>query len=56
MHEEYVEPSKQKADLIVHSTGHSIDVAIQMLTNHVRVVTGIVTPTVDAAAAATKLP
>ena len=33
MHEEWVEPSKQVADLIVHSSGHSMDVAIEMLTN-----------------------
>lgn len=34
MHDAYVEPSKKIADLIVHSTGHSMEVAIEMLTNH----------------------
>mmetsp|Transcript_13446 Transcript_13446/g.22895 ORF Transcript_13446/g.22895 Transcript_13446/m.22895 type:complete len:212 (-) Transcript_13446:393-1028(-) len=41
MHLEYVEPSKRRADLIVHSTGHSMDVAIKMLINHLRVEAGL---------------
>jgi len=41
MHEKYVEPSKRIADLIVHSTSHSTDVAIDMLANHLRVVAGL---------------
>jgi uridine kinase len=44
MHEEWVEPSKKVADLIVHSNGHSMDVAVQMLTNHMRISAGIDTP------------
>jgi uridine kinase len=35
MHEEWVEPSKSVADLIVHSSGASLDVAIQVLKHHV---------------------
>jgi uridine kinase len=41
MHDEYVEPSKLKADLIVHSTGHSMETAIKMLKNHIQVEVGI---------------
>lgn len=37
MHREWVEPSKHKADLIVHSTAQSTKVAVEMLTNHLRV-------------------
>lgn len=44
MHDEFVEPSKKKADIIVHSSGHSMDVAIKVLTNHIRVEAGIVLP------------
>ena len=36
MHEEYVEPSKKVADLIVHSTKHSMEIAIQVLLSHLR--------------------
>lgn len=43
MHLEYVEPSKREADIIVHSTGHSLDVAIKTLTNHLRMEAGIET-------------
>jgi uridine kinase len=35
MHEAWVEPSKSVADLIVHSSGDSLDVAIQVLKHHV---------------------
>lgn len=41
MHEEYVEPSKIEADLIVHSSGRSMEVATSVLTNHLRVEAGI---------------
>jgi len=37
MHQAWVEPSKTRADLIVHSTAHSMDVAIKMLTDHLRI-------------------
>lgn len=46
MHQAWVEPSKQKADLIVHSVGHSMEVAIEMMTNHLRVTADI--PATDA--------
>mmetsp|Transcript_6079 Transcript_6079/g.7858 ORF Transcript_6079/g.7858 Transcript_6079/m.7858 type:complete len:210 (+) Transcript_6079:111-740(+) len=42
MHEAWVQPSKKEADLIVHSAGHSMDVAIEMLTNHLRVKAGLI--------------
>jgi len=58
MHEQYVEPSKQTADLIVHSTDrpvvhssindgspdppHSLDVACEVLKNHLRVTAGLI--------------
>jgi uridine kinase len=42
MHAEWVEPSKTRADVIVNSeTGHSVDRAIVMLSNHLRVASGI---------------
>lgn len=41
MHNEYVEPSKLQADLIVHSTGHSMEVAIKTITNHFKVEAGL---------------
>lgn len=41
MHQAYVEPSKTQADLIVHSTGHSMEVAIKTITNHLRVEAGL---------------
>lgn len=41
MHVAYVEPSKTEADLIVHSTGHSMEVAIKTITNHLRVEAGL---------------
>lgn len=38
MHSQFVEPSKARADVIVNSeTGHSIDIAVNMITNHLRV-------------------
>lgn len=38
MHNEFVEPSKARADVIVNSeTGHSVDIAIKMISNHLRV-------------------
>ena len=37
MHEEFVEPSKRRADVIVHSLdGNSTSVAMQMIVNHVK--------------------
>ena len=37
MHEEFVEPSKRRADVIVHSLdGNSTSVALQMIVNHVK--------------------
>jgi len=48
MHEQYVEPSKQIADLIVHSSvatepgsPHCLDVACEVLKNHLRVTAGL---------------
>ena len=41
MHEAWVEPSKKEADFIIHSAGHSMEVAIEMLTNHLRVKAGL---------------
>lgn len=35
MHSQFVEPSKARADVIVNSeTGHSVDIAVKMITNH----------------------
>ena len=42
MHNEHVEPSKRQADIIIHSSGHSMEVAIKVLMNHMRVEAGIV--------------
>ena len=49
MHEQYVEPSKQIADLIVHSSvaaeqgsPHTIDVACEVLKNHLQVTAGLI--------------
>lgn len=42
MHAAYVEPSKVEADLIVHSTAHSMEVAIKTITNHLRVEAGLI--------------
>ena len=37
MHEEFVEPSKRRADVIVHSLdGNSTNVALEMIVNHVK--------------------
>lgn len=42
MHNEWVEPCKPRADVIVNSeTGHSVNIAIKMLANHLRVEGGI---------------
>ena len=41
MHATYVEPSKVEADLIVHSTKHSMEVALKTITNHLRVEAGL---------------
>lgn len=40
MHEEFVEPSKSAADVVVHSEGHG-DVALRMIVNHLRVEAGL---------------
>lgn len=38
MHSQFVEPSKARADVIVNSeTGRSVDIAVTMITNHLRV-------------------
>lgn len=42
MHAAYVEPSKAEADLIVHSTAHSMEVAIKTIANHLRVEAGLI--------------
>ena len=48
MHNQWVEPSKSKADVIINSeTGHSIDIAISMLSNHLRLSAGLVTGGAD---------
>lgn len=41
MHNLHVEPTKAMADLVVNSTTHSMNVAIEMLVNHVKLKTGI---------------
>lgn len=42
MHSTFVEPSKMKADVIVNSeTGSSVDIAIEMLANHLLLKSGI---------------
>ena len=42
MHQKYVEPSKARADVIINSeTGSSLDLAIEMLSNHLGVMAGI---------------
>jgi uridine kinase len=41
MHDEWVEPSKKNADLIVQTNNHSLDVAIKVLLNHLQVEAGI---------------
>ena len=49
MHNQWVEPSKSKADVIINSeTGHSIDIAISMLSNHLRLSAGLVRGGADA--------
>jgi uridine kinase len=47
MHNQYVEPSKQVADLIVHTTSdvapnNSFNVACQVLTHHLLAVSGLI--------------
>lgn len=43
MHAQWVEPSKTQADVIVNAeTGHSQRIAIDILTNHLSVVSGII--------------
>lgn len=44
MHQEWVEPSKRVADIIVHSYGHSFETAVSMLSNHLRAETGLSPP------------
>jgi uridine kinase len=41
MHDEWVEPSKKHADLIVQTNNHSLDVAIKVLKNHLQMEAGI---------------
>jgi uridine kinase len=42
MHAEWVEPSKAKADVVVNSeSGHSTNIALSMLSNHLMVAGGI---------------
>ena len=43
MHSEWVEPSKTRADVIINSeTGHSVDIGMKMVANHLRVISGII--------------
>jgi len=42
MHEQWVEPSKQFADMVVYSTTQSLDVAQETLTNHLLVKSGMI--------------
>ena len=43
MHSEFVEPSKARADVIINSeTGHSLDIAVKMITSHMRVEANLV--------------
>lgn len=49
MHQQYVEPSKEVADIIVHSAEatdpgapHYLDTACEVLKNHLRVIAGLV--------------
>lgn len=41
MHEEWVQPTKRFADIIIRNTGHSMDVAVGMISNHLRTVAGL---------------
>ena len=44
MHSQFVEPSKSRADVIVNSeTGHSVDIAVKMITNHLRILAALPT-------------
>ena len=42
MHKQFVEPSKWEADIILHSTKHSFDVAKTMPISHLRLDSGLV--------------
>jgi uridine kinase len=43
MHAEWVEPSKTRADVLVNSeTGHNVDLVTKMLSNHLRVASGMI--------------
>ena len=42
MHDQWVEPCKKEADIIVHSAGHSMETAILVLKNHLRVQAGMI--------------
>ena len=42
MHEQWVEPSKQHAHIVVFSTTQSLDVAIEVLSNHLLVKSGMI--------------
>ena len=42
MHEQWVEPSKSRADVIINSeTGHSVQLAVTILANHLKAVAGL---------------
>lgn len=41
MHDLFVEPSKKNADMIVYSEGHSMDTAIEMLWNYLKIKAGM---------------
>jgi uridine kinase len=42
MHEQWVEPSKARADVLINSeVGHSVKIAVKMLANHMRVAGGL---------------
>jgi uridine kinase len=41
MHTKYVEPSKKEADIIVHSTKHSMETSIDILVTYLTIKSGI---------------
>ena len=42
MHEQWVEPSQARADVVINSeAGHSVKIAVKMLANHMRVAGGL---------------
>lgn len=46
MHQQFVAPSKHRADVIINSdTGHNLDMAVKMLSNHLLLESGILTTT-----------